>query len=282
MRATDQKGVAILAALGVLTILGIFSSVFLAHMKLEAAYAARDAQDLKVHYLAVAGVEDAIARLEADSPSVDSHSDAWWFGESPELTPLGEGGYTVTVTDESARINVLTASPQMLSAILGGANEEVAKAVNYRSSVRLFTVESLASAGLGADALSRVRTLGTTLGDGKVNINTANADVLAALPGMDTKAAQLVIEFRKGADGVEGTEDDFVFSAPRDLTKVPGFESAREASVKALVKTNSSFFRVEAVGKIYRGARVVGNKRIVAVLYREDNRNVSIRSWESS
>lgn len=282
MRASDEKGIAILAALGVLMILGIFSSVFMAHMKLEAAYAARDARQLKVHYLAVAGVEDAIARLNSDSPSVDSHSDAWWFGESPGMTPLGEGGYTVTVTDECARINVVTGSPQMLSAILGGAKDEVAKALSYRSTEMLFSIDSLAAAGLGADALSRAKTLGTTLGDGKVNINTAGVDVLAALPGMDAKAAQIVIEFRKGADGIEGTRDDFVFSSPRDLAKVPGFEPARTASVVPLVKVNSNFFRVEAVGTIYRGVRVVGNKRIIAVLYRDDNRNVSIRSWESS
>ena len=188
----------------------------------------------------------------------------------------------MTVTDECARLNVLTASPQMLSSILGGAKEDVAKALTYRSAATLFTVEGLAAADLGADALSRVKTLGTTVGDGKVNINTVGADVLAALPGMDAKAAQLVIEFRKGPDGVEGSEDDFVFSAPRDLAKVPGFESARTAAVIPLIDVKSKFFRVEAVGKLYRGARVVGNKRIVAVLYREDNRNVSIRSWESS
>ena len=64
MRATDQRGVAILTALGVLMVLGIFSSVFMAHMKLEAAYAARDARYLKAHYLAVAGVEDAMSHLK--------------------------------------------------------------------------------------------------------------------------------------------------------------------------------------------------------------------------
>ena len=92
-KAADQRGVAILAALGVLMILGLLSSVFMTHMKLEAAYAARDAQELKAHYLAVAGVQDAIARLGADSPLVDAHSDEWWTGDSPERVERESGIY---------------------------------------------------------------------------------------------------------------------------------------------------------------------------------------------
>ncbi|UCD58690.1 MAG: general secretion pathway protein GspK [Candidatus Hydrogenedentota bacterium] len=282
MRAADQKGIAILSALGVLVILGLLSSVFLAHVRLEAAYAARDAQQLKAHYLAVAGVQDAIARLKADSSLVDAYTDGWWLGSSPEATLLGEGGYTVTVTDESARINIVNASPQILSAILGSDKEALAAIVSYRSANRLFAIEDLHAADLGADPFSRVSTLGTTLGDGKVNINTANADVVAALPGMDPEAAQMVIGFRKGADGVEGTEDDFVFAASRDLAKVPGLKRVRTAPVIPVIKVNSNIFRVEAVGSIHKGAQTVSNRKVTAVLRRDDTQTVRVISWEGS
>lgn len=282
MRAGDRKGVAILAALGVLVILGLLSSVFSAHMRLEAAYSARDAQELKAHYLAVAGIQDAIARLRTDSPSVDAYGDVWWLGDSPDIRPLGEGGYTLGVTDESARVNVLSASAQILSAILGGDKEALAAVLNFRSSNALFPVDDLAGANLPADALSRVMTLGTTLGDGRININTAGVDVIAALPGMDPNAAQMVVEFRRGADGVEGSNDDFVFATPEDLTKVPGLTPVRTAPALPLVKVNTNVFRTESVGTIYRGKRIVSNKRIIAVLHRGDNQNVTILSWESS
>ncbi len=282
MRATDQRGVAILTALGVLVILGLLSSVFLAHMKLEAAYAERDAKNLEAHYLAVAGVEDATARLKADSPLVDAYTDDWWLGDSPEMIPLGDGGYTIRVMDESARMNVLSATPQALSAILGGDKEALAAILNYRSSNRLFAVEDLSAAGIGADAYSRAVALGTVLGDGKININTANADVIAALPGMDPSVAQMVIEFRRGADGIDGTEDDFVFGAPADLAKVPGLTPVRTAPVIPLIKVNSNIYRVEAVGSIRKGTRVVSNSKVTAVLSRGADRNVSILSWEGS
>lgn len=279
MKAPDNKGVAMLAALGVAVILGLLSSVFLAHMKLARAYTVTDAQKLKAHYLGAAGVEDAIVRLKTDSPLVDSYSDAWWTGD--DITLLGDGGYTAAVSDESARVNVLTAQPQVLGAILGGDQEALTKILNYRSSNKIFAVEDLGTLGLGAGALSRVRDLCTTLGDGMVNINTASSDVLAALPGMDPDTAQRVIEFRKGVDGVEGTEDDFVFAAPEDLAKAPGITPAKTAPVLPLVKINSNVFRVEAVGSIYKGARVVSNKRITAVLSRGDNGSVTVTSWES-
>ena len=282
MREADQRGVALLTALGVMVILGLLGGVFLAHMRLEMAYGKRDANRLKAQYLAHGGIEDAIARLEVDSPQEDSYTDNWWMGASPAMTPLGEGGYTLTVTDECARLNALTASPQTLSAILGGDKEALAAILNLRSSKKIFDVEDFRGANLNADALSRITTLCTVLGDGKVNINTASADVLAALPGMDQKASQMIVDFRKGPDGVEGTADDFVFASPEDLAKAPSLTPVRVAPVIPLVKVNSNIFRAEAVGSVYEGQRVAGRRKVTAVLERDSNHVVEITSWQGA
>lgn len=282
LRAGTQKGVAMISALGVLLILGLLTGVFSAHMRLQSAYSAKDAQDFKAHYLAVAGVQDAIARLETDSAETDSYTDDWWMGEPVEMTPLGEGGYTLTITDESALINVATASAQTLSALLGGDKEATAAVVEFRASKPPFVVEDLASAGLPADALSRVIALGTTLGNGKVNINTVGADVIATLPGMDADAAQLLIDYRRGPDGIDGTGDDRIFARPRDIQKITGLAPVRTAPTIPLIKVRSNIFRVESVGSIYRGTRLVANEKITAVLSRDGNRNVTVISWESS
>jgi type II secretory pathway component PulK len=282
LRTADRRGIAMLSALGVLVILGLLSNAFSAHMRLAYAYAMRDAQDLKAQYLAVAGIQDAIARLKVDSPMVDAYVDTWWPGHTPELAPLGKGGYTLRVEDESARINVLEVSAQMLGAVLGGDKEALAAVVQYRSSNRLFTIEDLGGASLGADPLSRLIALGTTLGDGKININTAHADVIAALPGMDANAAQMVMEFRAGTDGVEGTNDDFVFAVPEDLAKVPGLTQLRTAPAIPLVKVNTNIFRIESTGSVLKGTRTISSKRITAVLRRDNNKNINIMSWEDS
>jgi type II secretory pathway component PulK len=279
---TGQQGVALLSALGVLVILGLLSHAFSAHMRLEFAYAMRDSQELKAHYLSVAGIQDAITRIRADTPSVDAYTDEWWRGASPEMTALGEGGFTLGVSDECARINVCDATTQMLDTLLGGEKESLATLLEFRSSTTLFAVEDLHGAGLGAVSLSRLLALGTTLGDGKININTANADVIAALPGMDAETAQLVVEFRAGTDGVEGTNDDFVFSKSEDLAKVPGLTPLRSAPAIPLIKVNTDLFRVESVGSVFKGKRILSNKKITAVVRRDETGKISIVSWENS
>jgi hypothetical protein len=48
------------------------------------------------------------------------------------------------------------------------------------------------------------------------------------------------------------------------------------------LKMNSSVFRVESVGSVYVGKRIVSNKKIVAVLHRDENGKINILSWENS
>jgi type II secretory pathway component PulK len=170
----------------------------------------------------------------------------------------------------------------MLDTLLGGEKESLATLLEFRSSTTLFAVEDLHGAGLGAVSLSRLLALGTTLGDGKININTANADVIAALPGMDAETAQLVVEFRAGTDGVEGTNDDFVFSKSEDLAKVPGLTPLRSAPAIPLIKVNTDLFRVESVGSVFKGKRILSNKKITAVVRRDETGKISIVSWENS
>ena len=271
-----------LSALGVLIILGLLSGSFSAHMRLQSAYSSRDLKEFKAHYLAVAGIQDAIARISTDSAVADSYADQWWMGSSPKMIPMGEGGYTLTVADESTRLNAATASPQMLSALLGGDKKATAAVADFRASDLPFVIDDLRGAEISADALSRLIALGTTVGNGKVNINTANADVIAALPGMGPDAAQLVVDYRMGPDGVDATDDDNIFLKPVDILKVPGLSRVRTAPAMPLIKVQSGVFRVESVGSIIREQRIVTNKKITAVVSRDENQNVNIISWESS
>ena len=96
---TGRRGIAMLSALGVLIILGLLSNAFSAHMRLAYAFAMKDAQNLKAQYLAVAGTQEAIARIKNDSLLVDSYVDTWWSGDNPERVSLGKGGYTVRLSN---------------------------------------------------------------------------------------------------------------------------------------------------------------------------------------
>ncbi len=57
--------------------------------------------------------------------------------------------------------------------------------------------------------------------EGKVNINTANAQQLDTLKGIGPKKAQAIIDYRKGF--LEENQDSkLVFETPMDLTQVRG------------------------------------------------------------
>jgi hypothetical protein len=61
----------------------------------------------------------------------------------------------------------------------------------------------------------------TTLGTGRVNINTVSSDVLQLL-GFDELQAQEIVTYRAGYDGQEGTEDDTPFTSPGELAGALG------------------------------------------------------------
>src|SRR5208282_4580385 len=48
----------------------------------------------------------------------------------------------------------------------------------------------------------------TPISNGHININTADANVLQMIPGVDAAIAENLIKLRAGPDGVDGTEDD--------------------------------------------------------------------------
>lgn len=77
----------------------------------------------------------------------------------------------------------------------------------------------------------------TAQGDGTVNVNTAPPPVLRALlaaAGVDAaeaaRVSEAVVKHRRGADGVEGTEDDRVIAEPAELTALMGEAVAGQLS----------------------------------------------------
>lgn len=62
----------------------------------------------------------------------------------------------------------------------------------------------------------------TPLSAGSININTASAQVLQLVPGLDSALAQGIVTLRAGWDGADGTEDDVPFRSVGELINVPG------------------------------------------------------------
>ena len=90
----------------------------------------------------------------------------------------------------------------------------------------------------------------TTLSRGAVNINTASAEVLQLIPGIDETTAQAIIAARSGLDGVDGTEDDVPFRSVDELMNLPGMVPQLVQQIRNFLTPRSSTFEVVVEAKI--------------------------------
>jgi type II secretory pathway component PulK len=101
----------------------------------------------------------------------------------------------------------------------------------------------LDSGGWGAAESDLLHTF-TVYGAGKLNLNTAAPDLLAALPGLDEAAAARIMAWRAGPDGVFGTQDDRVIAGGADLGKIEGLTPQQVDLLGEYGCFESQFFRV--------------------------------------
>ncbi len=99
-------------------------------------------------------------------------------------------------------------------------------------------------------------------GSGKININTADANVLQLIPGVDQDAAEAIMKFRAGPDGQDGTEDDMPFSSPGQLAAA-GVNPQAIGQIGNFVSTKSTTFEVHVTAHIADQTR-----EFVAVIWR--------------
>ena len=103
------------------------------------------------------------------------------------------------------------------------------------------------------NVLDRMSISTTTNIEGKVNINTATAEVLADLPGVTEDIANQIVDSRP-TDGYKQLSD--VLSVSQDRTFL--------ATVADILNVNSQSFRVRVIGKA--GTSTVGLEAIVTIV----------------
>ncbi|MFA5060670.1 MAG: hypothetical protein WC676_08640 [Candidatus Omnitrophota bacterium] len=118
--------------------------------------------------------------------------------------------------------------------------------------------ELLLVKGMTPEILKKLSSFVTVYGDGAVNLNTASRVVLMAV-GTSGELTDKILSVRRGPDGIEATEDDFIFSASYDLfsnlqkfVKINKEEEDEINYLNGLRKfcTNSSFYLIKSSGKI--------------------------------
>jgi general secretion pathway protein K len=90
----------------------------------------------------------------------------------------------------------------------------------------------------------------TAVSSGKINVNTADANVLQLIPGVDATIAAAIIQQRSGPDGVDGTEDDTPFRNAAGALQSAGLNPASAGQAANLLTTRSSTFEVHVTARI--------------------------------
>jgi type II secretory pathway component PulK len=99
--------------------------------------------------------------------------------------------------------------------------------------------------GKGGGSCAGIAKWLTVWGDGKVNINAASREVLLTLNGIDEGLADSIIAWRRGLDGVDGTDDDGFRRIDDVMNKV-----ALPDELKSKLTTHSQYMRVTSVGEV--------------------------------
>jgi DNA uptake protein ComE-like DNA-binding protein len=190
-------------------------------------------------YLAKACVNQAIIELEKDeTPEYDT---LYELGNERDVE-LAESGFKFNLVAEESLLNI-NSSPQAVLERLSGLNPELARSI-FESSLKPFLLkeELLLIDGITPEIFNGIKDSITVWGDGRVNINTAAPEVLKVL-GLEDALVEIILNYRKGDDQEEATEDDRVFKSSasilNDLREFTILTTAQELQMTTLLSSNA-------------------------------------------
>jgi len=97
----------------------------------------------------------------------------------------------------------------------------------------------------------------TIFGDGKIDVNEADAGVLQAATGVVPEMVEGILQQRRGPDGIEPSEDDFRFE---DISQLEGWLAGSmlpPEQVLAKLTTESSVKRIDSRGIVGERSRLI-------------------------
>jgi hypothetical protein len=106
---------------------------------------------------------------------------------------------------------------------------------------------------------------------GPIDLAWASRDVLRALPGMGDDSVDRFLQLRRGPDGIDGTADDFQFTATAGTTVPPevqaalGLKPQQFQQIQAMVQFRGPVLRIVSIGKsgdVTRSVEMVVQKQM--------------------
>lgn len=144
--------------------------------------------------------------------------------------------------------------------------------------------ELLLVKGMTPEIYNKISPVITLYGKGKVNVNTAGELTFYGL-GLSLELAERIIQFRRGDDGLEATEDDKFFKAASELKNIGSLFAGEAEQIDKLISLNlfsvtSNVFRINASGvlKPENEERTIWGD-LVCVVQRGSDKRSSILYW---
>lgn len=111
----------------------------------------------------------------------------------------------------------------------------------------------------------------TPVSSGRININTADVNVLQMLPGVETNTAAAIILQRAGPDGIDGTEDDTPFRNVGQLAAAGVLNPQAIAQLNNMCDVRSRTFEVHITAHIGNSSR-----DFTAILFRNTGTDIQV------
>ena len=239
-----------------------------------------ESENIKALYLAKAGVAKEIAELNKDRNNYDSLNEDW--GKEKEFK-FGDGEAVYRAFDEEARLNLNNPSLEKGHLIMLGLDDALSQAaLDYKTEKGgkgfEFIEELFLVNGMTRDIFLKIKDYVTIYrgNDPKVNINTADENILSMVLNGDSSLVNKIIAYREGSDGKVGTEDDGIFREDNFAGVFESFGITPQdiTNYQALFSVRSDFFRIKA------SAYFSDNKDIVRSIEAVIDRNGKIFSWK--
>lgn len=170
--------------------------------------------------LAKSAVIDAVYERAKDAtPGYDSEKEMLKERSREFLNNIR---YKYHFEDEMAKVNINTVSSEILLRLPGfNSDDDKLAAAIVNSPRKIFKAkeEFLLIEGMTKDKFRQFKDFITVYGEGKININTAPPEVLAAL-GLEKELIEMISRYRVesfGPDGKSETDDDGAFLSPANV-----------------------------------------------------------------
>jgi hypothetical protein len=114
----------------------------------------------------------------------------------------------------------------------------------------------------------------TIWGDGKIDVNLADADTIALITGVSPATADEFVKYRWGPDGKPFTLDDRVYNSMDEVRAALGMSPEQFQLVESLITLTSEVDRIESTGII------AGYEKTIAVVATRNTSPVRYLSWQ--